>query len=84
MDNSNVNGVAKMIQPPRNRRLPTDVRSADRASVIHPVRWSLYLTAPASPGAFFCAGPPFSRTGSAKSTSRRRWKAPAALEHDRG
>ena len=32
IDNSNVNGVAKMLQPPRNRRLPTDVTSADRAS----------------------------------------------------
>ena len=37
MDNSNVNGVVKMTQPPLNRRLPTDVKSADRASVIHPV-----------------------------------------------
>jgi len=60
MDNSNVNGVAKMIQPPRNRRLPTDVRSADRASVIHPVL-PLYYDGPGyQVGAFFA---PDSRTG---------------------
>jgi hypothetical protein len=53
MDNSNVNGVAKMIQPPRNRRLPTDVRSADRASVIHPVRMALVLDGPGLPWGLF-------------------------------
>ena len=53
MGNSNVNGVAKMIQPPRNRRLPTDVRSADRASVIHPVRMALVLDGPGFPWGLF-------------------------------
>ena len=55
MDNSNVNGVTKMTQPPRNRRLPTDVKSADRASVIHPVRMALVLDGPGLPWGLFCA-----------------------------
>ena len=29
--------------------------SCIRLSRLHPVQWPLYLTAPASPGAFFCA-----------------------------
>ena len=53
MDNSNVNGVVKMTQPPRNRRLPTDVKSADRASVIHPVRMALVLDGPGLPWGLF-------------------------------
>ena len=53
MDNSNVNGVARMTQPPRNRRLPTDVRRADRASVIHPVRMALVLDGPGLPWGLF-------------------------------
>ena len=55
IDNSNVNGVAEMTQPPRNRRLPTDVKVRTGLPSFTRSEWPLFLTAPASPGAFFCA-----------------------------